>query len=91
MTACARGKRMCVSVVLCVSGCVCSVLTGGEKRAGKVLRRIIMHNLRRVHTGDTGGVFVCFRHFLFPFFSFFLPQSFTCMKYHTYLSGWRSV
>lgn len=31
--------------------CLYAVLTGGERCAGKVLHRVIMHNLRRVHTG----------------------------------------
>ncbi len=45
---------MCVCVCVCVPvPCVClyAALTGSERCAGKVLRRVIMHNLGRVHTG----------------------------------------
>lgn len=42
-----------MSVCVCPRSCVClyAVLTGGESCAGKVHRRVIMHNLWRVHTG----------------------------------------
>ena len=43
-----RGK-VCVCVCVCV--CLYAALTGGERCAGKALRRVIMHNLQRVHTG----------------------------------------
>lgn len=40
---------MCVCV--CGPVCVYAALTGSERCSGKVLRRVIMHDLWRVHSG----------------------------------------
>lgn len=70
----------CVRVVVCVfvclrmflSVCLClyAALTGSERCAGIVLRRVIMHNLWRVHTGALWVfLFVLSISFAFLFFS----------------------
>lgn len=77
-----KKKRECLLLWSCV--CLYAALTGSERWAGKVLRRVIMHNLWRVNT----GVLWVFLFVLAISFSFlFFPQWFTWMKYQMYLSG----
>ena len=69
-----KGKKK--SVCACGPVCVCvrlyAALTGSESRAGKVLRRVIMRNLRRVHTGALWVfLFVLAISFFLSFFFFF--------------------
>ena len=57
--------------------CVFAALTGRERCARKVLRRVIMHNLRRVHVGALWVfLFVLAISFSFLFF-FFVQKLFT--------------